>query len=156
MPYEQHQAYLASIGLEPETTAAGWVQLRLCRDSNLPLRWLRVAAPLPHVPLPWCTWHAWCTLKPRHSHPAHPAPPNWSREWVGEVPGLAQPLQDPQHAFNSYYKEVGWQRRVCKRPALRPVLSSILQPVSNSALPPFALAVQEAEAVFKHKLGRLL
>ncbi|PRW58699.1 hypothetical protein C2E21_2783 [Chlorella sorokiniana] len=63
VPYEQHEASMDSIGLQPETTAGG--------------------------------------------------------DWVGEVPSLEPPLQDPQHAFNTYYKEA-------------------------------------AEAVFKHKLGRLL
>lgn len=33
VPYKQHQAYLASIGLEPETTAAGWVQLRVDKET---------------------------------------------------------------------------------------------------------------------------
>lgn len=35
VPFEQHEAYLASIGLEPETTAAGWVAGWVETDCNL-------------------------------------------------------------------------------------------------------------------------
>lgn len=35
------------------------------------------------------------------------------RAWVGEVPGLAPPLQEPQHAFNTYYRQVRWAAMWC-------------------------------------------
>jgi hypothetical protein len=37
-----------------------------------------------------------------------PAPlPGCCSEFKGDAPELPSPLQDPQHCFNSYYKQVG-------------------------------------------------
>ena len=104
VPFEQHEAYLARIGLQPETTAAGRVAMLVAGHSFL--HRLHIAVPVP-------------STSPTDPHPSHAAEAQalsdlpMSREWVGDKPGVAPPLQDPQHAFNSYYAEVGcWPRTV--------------------------------------------
>lgn len=52
-----------------------------------------------------------CKVQAQHAvpdEPTVPSPPRRAarRAWVGDVPGLAPPLQDPEHAFNTYYRQV--------------------------------------------------
>ena len=72
------------------------------------------------------------------------------------MPGLAQPLQDPQHAFSTYYKEVGWARKGLQTASAAAFLEQYSSTHEQQCAFPCFAFMQEADAVFKNKLGRLL
>lgn len=100
VPYDQHAAYLAHAGLTPETDAAGCAGLGLRPACACAARaaWRRTSGVrflAAHCPQ-------------QRLLPMHAPPPRRRRRFVGEVAGLPRPLDDPQHCFHTYYKEVRW------------------------------------------------
>lgn len=73
----------------------------------------------------WAAWHLSCdvlalpcTCIPLSAAASPPAALqcNCCRQYAGEEPGLPRPLDEPEHCFNTYYKEVRQATRAGWRP----------------------------------------
>lgn len=112
--HAQHAAYLSAIGLQPETTAdgcGGWAG-GLGGGPGWEMIHVQPCCLQPALDeLPCRRVECGSGTQPLSQHlnqhkPALVLHTAACRAWVGDVPGLAPPLQEPEHAFSTYYRQV--------------------------------------------------